>query len=488
MWLVIRWRPGGAVWMSLWMGLLGLEQPASASEDEIPAHVAAARSRIDWKIAGEEAVDTLAAYLQIDTINPPGNEDRGVTFLGQQLDELGIPWERIELSPGRSSLVARVAGNGSDKPLCLMHHIDTVTVEPDRWPEATGPLSGTIADGFLWGRGALDMKGMGALQLRVLGWLARLPVPLRRDVVMIAVADEEVDNLGMKQIVAPEVWSRIGCSQMINEGGFGIEDALFEGQAVHAISVAEKGVLWVKVIAEGRAGHGSVPVPEEEAPERLLQAMEALAHYKPKYKVDPTLYQLLENVGKHKGGFTGTVLSSKFLVRTLAWGKLRSNPTTNAILQDTVHLTGMSGAQSPNVVPSRVEALYDCRLLPGTTPEQHLAQLQKRVEKIPGITLEVLHSESSNGSPMEDPLYDAIARYAVEGRPHAVAGPLLSVGFTDSIYARPLGVAAYGYIPFELDSEIAETMHGHGERLPVEQVGEGLQRLFSIVVDQAGVK
>jgi acetylornithine deacetylase/succinyl-diaminopimelate desuccinylase-like protein len=465
---------------------LGLVAGAWAQE-EVPAHVVAARDRVDWRIAGDEAVRTLSEYLQVDTINPPGNEDRGVEYLGKQLDELGIPWERIELEPGRASLIARVGGQGTEPPLCLMHHIDVVPAETEQWPEATGPLSGAVSDGFVWGRGALDMKGMGALQLRVLGWLKRLQVPLRRDVVMLAVADEEVDNRGIRQLVTPEIWQRIGCSQLINEGGLGVRDALFEGQAVHAISVAEKGVLWVRMSASGRAGHGSVPVPEEEAPDRLRRAMEALAHHKPQYRVDDSIYELLERVGKQKGGLTGFVLRSKLLVRTLAWNRLRANPTTNATLHDTVHLTGMAGASSPNVVPSTVSAVYDCRLLPGTTPEQHLARLQKRVAGIEGITFEVLHSSVANESPMEDSLYEAIARYAVEGRTDAVAGPLLSPGFTDSIFLRPLGVAAYGYVPFEVDSEVAATMHGHGERVPVDQVSEGLRRLFSIVVDQAGV-
>ncbi|MEQ1501967.1 MAG: M20/M25/M40 family metallo-hydrolase [Myxococcota bacterium] len=455
---------------------------------EVPAHVVAARSKIDWTIAGDEAVRVLADYLKVDTSNPPGNEALGVAYLGGVLDAEGIPWEQIELAPGRSMLVARVQGSGKQKPLCLMHHIDTATFEADRWPADTGPLSGAIADGYLWGRGALDMKGMGAIELMVLAWLNRTQVPLDRDVVLLAVADEEVANTGAAMLADPARWASIGCDHLINEGGLGIRGALFDGQAIHAISVAEKGALWVNVVAEGRAGHGSVPRPEEEAPTRLVRAIEAIERYHPVYKVDDSLYTLLANVGEHHGGFSGFVLKNRFLVRTLAWGKLRSNPTTNAVLQDTVHLTGMRGAQEPNVIPSRVEAVYDCRLLPGTTPEIQLERLRKQVQGIDGITLEVVHAMEGNGSPVDDPLFDTIARYAVEDRPAAVAGPLLSVGFTDSILLRPLGVAAYGYVPFEVDPEVADTMHGHGERVPVDQVGEGLRRLYSMVVDFAGVR
>ncbi|MBW1881031.1 MAG: M20/M25/M40 family metallo-hydrolase, partial [Deltaproteobacteria bacterium] len=347
------------------------------------------------------------------------------------------------------------------------------------------PFSGHLdPDGMLWGRGALDMKGMGALELMTLVWLKRLDVPLERDVVLVAVADEEIDNLGMLQLVE-EHWDRVGCSHLINEGGLGAQDAVFDGQTLHSISVAEKGVLWVRMVASGEAGHGSTP-RSGEAPDRLLEAMEAIARRKPKPRFDPALYELLAAAGRHHGGFTGFVMRSRFLVRLLAKGQLMKNPLTRAAITDTVHLTGMAGGSEPNSVPSQVSATYDCRLLPGTEPDAVLAELRHLTRKVEGIEFEVLHSVSSNGSPWDDPLYDAIAAYAVEGRPNAAAGPLLSVGFTDSIYARPLGVHAYGYIPFEVNGEELATMHGRDERVSAENVREGLRRLFSIVVDFAG--
>ena len=454
--------------------------PASVT----PAHVERARAAVDWERASAEAVELLAAYLRVDTTNPPGNEDRGVAWLGAHLDAIGVPWERVEHAPGRSSLIARLEGGDDAAPLCLMHHIDVASWEADRWPTDRGPLSGAIADGAIWGRGALDMKGMGALELLTVALLKAHAVPLRRDVVLLAVADEEVDNQGARDIAA--VWDRVGCSEMINEGGLGVRDALFDGQAVHAISTAEKGILWVQMHADGRAGHGSTPHPGE-APERLLTAMAAIERkVRAKPTIDPSLFALLDAVGRQKGGAVGAVLRSRPLVSLLVKPRLKREPTTLAVMTDTVHLTGMRGAEAPNVVPSRVSATYDCRLLPGTTPEQHLARLERAVRGIDGISFEVIQQAVSNGSPVDRPLCDAIARSAVEDRPDAAAGPLLAVGFTDSLVLRPLGVDAYGYVPFEVDAEVAETMHGHGERVPVDQVGEGLRRLFSIVVDAAG--
>ncbi len=444
-----------------------------------------ARDAVDWTAVGDVTVQLLSDYLQVDTTNPPGNEQAGVDWLVAHLDEAGIPWETVGHAPGRSSLIARVA-SGSDAPaLCLMHHVDIAGYETGQWPEESGPLSGAIIDGELWGRGALDMKGMGAIELMTLVLLKRHQVPLDRDVVLLAVADEEVNNTGAMDLV--KVWDdKIRCGTMLNEGGFGVTDALFDGQAVHAISSAEKGVIWFQMKAEGRAGHGSTPYPGE-APDRLLEAMAAVEKkVKVRPKIDDSLYELLHAVGEQKGGFTGTVLKSRLLTSLLVKPRLKATPTTNATMLDTVHLTGMRGAEAPNVVPSAVYAQYDCRLRPGTTPAEHLARFEKAVEGIEGISFEILHEMESNGDPTDSDFFRTIAHYAVEDRPYAAAGPLLAVGFTDSLLVRPIGVQAYGYIPFEIEPEILETMHGHRERVPVDQIPEGLRRLYSIVVHAAG--
>lgn len=454
---------------------------------ETPPHVVAARDAVDWATAGDATVALLADYLRVDTLNPPGHEDRAVAFLSARLDAAGIEWEQVVHAPGRSSIVARLRATepSGEPPLCLMHHIDVAGAEPDKWPEGRGPLSGAIADGAIWGRGALDMKGFGALQMVVLEQLKAQGVALHRDVVMLGVADEEVDNVGAHDLA--KRWSDIGCSQMINEGGLGVRDALFDGQSVHAISSAEKGVLWFRLIAEGRAGHGSTPYPGE-APDRLREAMERIAKkVKVRPRIDDSLHELLTAVGDDEGGVTGVVLKSRFLTNLLVKGRLKSVPTTMATMVDTVHLTGFSGAEAPNVVPSEVWAQYDCRLLPGTTPAEHLARFEKAVKGIEGLRFEVLHQAESNGSATDSDFFRAIAHYAVEGKTHAAVGPLLSVGFTDSLIMRPLGVEAYGYIPFEVPAEVAETMHGHGERVPVEEVHEGLRRLYGLVTHMAAV-
>ncbi len=456
------------------LALAALAQP--------PAHVTSWRDQVDWQAAQAEAVDVLSGYLRVPSVNPPGNEDLAAAYLTELMRREGIDWEWLTHAPGRSSFVARVGPPGVE-PLCLVSHLDVVSSDLDQWPAATGPLSGAVVDGEVWGRGALDMKGMGAIEALSLVWLKRLGVPLRREVVLVAFADEEVGNLGARDSVE-RYWDRLGCTHAINEGGLGIRDALFDGQSVHAISTAEKGLLWVRVIAEGRAGHGSTPYPGE-APDRLREAVRALERYRPRPVMDPAIKALLVAVGEHKGGAVGAVLKSGALRGLLVRPRLMAEPSLAAAMTNTLHLTGFGGAEEPNVVPSAVYAQLDCRLLPGTTPDEMVATLEHLLRKVDGVRLEVLDQATSNGSPIDDPLYDALAYYAVEDRPDAVAGPVLSVGFTDSLVLRPLGTRAYGYVPFEVDAELAETMHGHGERVPVDQVGEGLRRLFSIVLEVA---
>ncbi|MCP4868099.1 MAG: M20/M25/M40 family metallo-hydrolase [Proteobacteria bacterium] len=449
----------------------------------LPTARTAWHQAVDWDSAGAEATSVLAGYLQTDTRNPPGLESAGARYIAGVLQREGIPYQLMEHAPGRASLVARVAGDGSEAPLCLMSHIDVVPWELESWPEDTGPLSGTIdEDGILWGRGALDMKGLGALELMTLVWLNRLQVPLKRDVVLLAVADEEVDGGGARMI-ADEYWDDIGCSHMINEGGLGIRGVFFDDQTVYAISVAEKGVLWLRMIASGDPGHGSTPRPDE-APDRLRDALVVLdEEWDPEPQFDPALDELFFRVGDGRGGLSQAVLTHPQAVRSILAGRLMGNPATAAMITNTVHLTGMEGANQPNVIPGEVSALLDCRIQPGTSPIEVLAEIQAIFEDMPWIRFEVLNQFAGNGSPYDDPFFATLAKHMVDGRDDAVAGPIVSVGFTDSIHFRALGVHAYGIVPFEVTGDDLKTMHGNGERVSVANVHDGLRKLFAAVVD-----
>lgn len=442
-------------------------------------------AEVDWSSAGDEAVDVLSQYLRVDTVNPDGHEDRAVEFLGAILDKEGIPWTEYTFRPGRSSLVARLKGTGQEPPICMINHTDVVPSEPEFWPADAAPLGGVIKDGAVWGRGALDMKGMGVLELQTLIELKRQGVPLRRDVIFIAVGDEEVDSGGMRDLVEHH-WGEIGCSQSVNEGGIGLKDLLFPNQTLYGISVAEKGIAWVKMTATGPAGHGSRPDPIQ-APHVLARAAYALEQYKASIHWHWSLMELFKNVGTTQKGLTRFILSSPGLTKLALKGRLAGNPTTRAVMIDTINLTNYSGGSSPNVVPTEASATLDCRLLPGTTPDEMMATLRSLVPD-PAIRFELLQGRDANESPTDDSLYRALAAHAVTDasgavRKDAVAGPVLSPGFTDSLLLRPLGVHAYGFVPFELTLDEAGTMHGHGERVSIENMRNGLRILYSSILD-----
>lgn len=449
---------------------------------ETPAQVVTWRDGIDWSAAGDEVAGWLSGYLQVDTVNPVGNEMDGAQFLHRLADDEAIEHQIFDHGGNRASFLARIPGSGSEKPVCLLSHIDVVPSELENWTH--DPLSGAIEDGKVWGRGALDMKGMTMVQWGAMVWLSRLQVPLTRDVILLAVADEEIGGMGMRTLIADH-WDGIDCGVILNEGGIGIQDALFPGQDLHPISVAEKGNLWVRLVASGPAGHGSRIEPDE-APGRLLEAMERVAReYRSDLTIGPELVELLRRVGAHKGGIYGAVLRSKPLRNLLVKPKLKAIAGTRAVITDTLHLTGMGGASSVNVVPSEVWAQYDSRLRPDSSPEAQLAKLQKITAKLPGIRWEVIESKSGNGDSWDDPFFEAIAHYAVEERPQGVAGPVLSPGFTDSIFARDVGVRSFGYVPFVVTQTDAQRMHGHDEHVSVENLRDGTRVLFSLLADFA---
>ncbi len=451
-----------------------------------PAGLDTVRKALPLAKAHEELVGWLQAYLRIDTMNPPGNETRGANFLAEILAKEGIASQIYEFAPGRGSLVARLpaAASPTERPLCLLSHIDTVTAEAEKWPADAQPLSGARKNGEIWGRGALDMKGMGILELGTMVWLKRLKVPLRRDVVLLAVADEEVDNLGMKLLTQAH-WNELGCGHLLNEGGIGLKDAIVQGQTFFAVSVAEKGLLWLKLTAHGKSGHGSTPLPGR-APDRLLDALVKIRAKVHATQVHQSLYTALAAVGRQLGGVQGYVMQRPTLVDWLALGQLEAEPGTRAAIRDTCQVTGFSGMFAPNVVPSEVSAQIDCRVLPGRDPAALLRDLKALVDD-PNVDFEVLHAARATESPSDDPFFRALLRHTRALGPHVVSGPVLSVGFTDSIYARPLGVRAYGLVPVEIPRALAETMHGERERVPEASFVQGLQVLWNVVVDTAAV-
>ena len=232
--------------------------------------IPAAAQAPDWNAVEAEAIRTIQSYVRINTSNPPGDVTKAADFLTALLKREGIPVTRYESAPGRSILVARLKGTGPAKPLLLLHHMDVVPTDPTRWQH--DPFAAEIADGKIWGRGTMDMKGLGVVQLMAFLLLKRQNVPLARDVILMAVPDEEVGGKLGAEWMRTNHYAEIDPEFILDEGGFGSRDLFAPGKLVFGISVAEKKILWLKLRAEGVAGHGSQP-HDQNPNDRLICAL-----------------------------------------------------------------------------------------------------------------------------------------------------------------------------------------------------------------------
>jgi acetylornithine deacetylase/succinyl-diaminopimelate desuccinylase-like protein len=447
------------------------------------AAVEALRPRLDAADA-DLALQRLKTYVAIPSLTPASDDGqvRAVEQLAAWLAEDGITAEVDRFAPNFANLIARLpptVPSPAEGPLCLLSHVDVVPAETGRWQHA--PFAAEVDEaGWLHGRGVLDMKGIGILELSAFRELAASDVPRRREVVLLAVSDEEGENAGARRLAAR--WSELGCAHVLNEGGMGVRGAVVDDLTTFGVSTTEKGHLWAKLVAHGPPGHGSTPRPDD-APARLMDALARLQRFQPAVRVQPQLTELLADVGRHAGGLTGAVLRSEGATRVLAVPALRAEPLTAAILADTVHVTGFGGAEAPNVVPSTVWAQLDVRLLPGTSVDAMTATLREVVAAVPEVELVVLSAAPAAVSPTDDDVYAAIVRQLRLAFPDAAVGPLVMPGSTDCAYLRPLGARCYGVAPFPLPAEVLEGMHGDDERLPVEVFRRGLDVFFGIVLE-----
>ncbi|MFQ5700508.1 MAG: M20/M25/M40 family metallo-hydrolase, partial [Acidobacteriota bacterium] len=341
---------------------------------------------IDWPRYQEETVDRLSHYLTINTANPPGNEMRATRYFKEWFAQEGIPSEVFEIAPGRANLVARLKGDGSKRPLIISNHVDVVNADSSAWKVA--PFSGAIRDGRIYGRGALDMKGMGLLEAMVLVALHREGIPLSRDVVFVATADEEVGFGGAAGLVENKPDLIREAEFLITEGG----QNLLEGKQVRffGVDAAEKAPFWLRLVAEGTPGHGSRP-KRDAASHRLVRALARVVDWETPITILPGVEKFFRDLARLEE--PGRAEQFRHLRRAIEdpdfLRSLTEDDTTNYLLRDTVSLTVLKGAPQTNVIPGRAVAHLDVRLLPGRKPEEFLAQLREVIAD-PSIAIEVI--------------------------------------------------------------------------------------------------
>jgi len=426
----------------------------------------AASAGTDWGKYETQAVSLLRDYLRIDNTNPPGNEAKAADFLEGALKDSDIVPSRFEFAPGRSIIYARLKGTGKKRPLILTHHMDTVPADSGAW--TVPPFSGELKDGYVWGLGAIDMKTTGILHLMALKMAAESGKPLTRDLIFLAVGDEEVDSAGMRWFIKNKSDLITDAEFALNEGGtIKVEKGHPD---IYMVSTVEKAAFWLEMTAEGTAGHASLPAPDP-AVDRLLRALNKLALFPRPIRVIPSAEMYFAR--------TGHPDIRKELLDPVKAAAILDVPYNKAILTDTISITQLKASDTINTHPNRAQAGLDCRLLPGTAPEDMLAAMKKLIGD-DKVTFKTVLSESSKESDPDSALLRAIRKVAGEGDHNAIVAPAILTSSTDSHYLRDLGIAAYGFEPYRL-TEGDERSHANDERISIENINFGLRFLFSVI-------
>jgi acetylornithine deacetylase/succinyl-diaminopimelate desuccinylase-like protein len=416
-------------------------------------------------VALEGPAGILQGTLRFNTSNPPGNEKEAALYLKRLLDAEGIPCEVFESTPGRANVLARLSSAvpSPRPPLLLLHHMDVVGADPSEW--TVPPFDGAVKDGSLWGRGALDSKLTGALQVAVLIRLKRENVPLNRDVILLASADEEEGGRWGTGWMVERHWKLLNPAYVIDEGGFGFRGVFsYKDDVVYACAVGEKKVLGLRVSARGRSGHASMPY--DDNPHDILRR--ALT------RIEQTFVRL--------EGRPSALVSE--MERRL--GSIRPSPLAYAIRHNTVAATSFltwSGNwedPTPNVIPGRAVATLDCRLLPGEDETLFLKALEKAVDD-PRVTIAVTRRSAINGTRDMDyagPLFQALEDTVRKHDPGARVTPFLYPGATDSRFFRARGVPCYGIVPVVLTEEEFSRIHSADERVPLDRLEKGFEMMY----------
>jgi acetylornithine deacetylase/succinyl-diaminopimelate desuccinylase-like protein len=425
---------------------------------------------IDWEAVTQEATDLLSRYIRVDTSNPPGNEEAAALFLADILHREGLETKLYQAAPNRANLSARLPGDGSKRPLILLNHTDVVPAEASFWEEP--PFSGTVRDGFVWGRGALDMKGMAVMELMTFLLLKRHGIPLRRDVVFLALADEEVGGEFGVEWMDRHHPEAMDAEYVLNEGGGGTTELLGVRRPIFNCSVSEKAPLWLKLRTQGPPGHGSVP-RDDNSLERLVRALNRVQNWERPITVLPEMALYLR--GLHEGGVLPEVPGESALAQIA-----EATPMVRAVLTNTVSVTTCNAGYKHNVIPAVSEATLDCRLLPGQPAREFVEEL-KRVIDDPGVEIEEVYRSESIASPVQTELYDIAKQVIMETIEEALVLPYVASGFTDSRIFRQRGVVAYGLMPALLEPSDVNSIHGHNERISIENLRLGTTILFETV-------
>ena len=434
---------------------------------------------IDWNAVGKEASELLSTYLKIKSVNPPGNETITADMLAYELKKRGFSSKQYTSAPGRENLVARLRGNGSKKPILLYNHMDVVEADPSRW--SCDPFSGDLRDGFVWGRGAIDMKGMGIMQLLAVDLLQKHNPDRTRDIIFFAAADEEEGAKFGTQWMIDNHWNEIEAEYNWDEGGFGLQD-LFGPQPVFTVAVAEKRNLWVKLVAHEKPGHGGMP-HKNSAINRLVRALDRILALNPKFElntVTETMFKKISRIMPFPRSFLLKNLRNPLIFK-LIQPVLAANPTLSAMFKNTLSITVLNAGGKENVIPERAEAILDIRLLPNANADQYLQSLKRWIAD-DQIEIQTLATpQKANVTDINTDFYRTLESVIGELVPGSIITPMLTIGTTDSCFFRQKGVNCYGLFPIIINPDDLARFHGIDERISIENLQLGTRIIYEVL-------
>jgi len=437
----------------------------------------------------QEITQLLGELIRIDTTNPPGNETQAATYLARYLASEGFKTEIIESASGRGSLITQLKGTGEKPSLLLLSHLDVVAANPNEW--TVDPFAGVVKDGYVYGRGAYDMKCMTAIEIMVIKLLKKNNVKLKGDIVLAATADEEQGGEEGAGYLLQHHREKVWCPYVINEGG-GLAIPSKKGY-VFPVQTAEKGILWLKIKAKGTPGHGSTPNMADNAVLRMNKVIDKLGNFKPQTIYVPTLKQFLAEMAKQDPELEETFSrlltnpgQSEQILDELAKKDRALAEEIRPRIKMTITPTMIRGGVKENIIPSDCEAVFDCRILPGQSVTETVDLIKGLLKDVglDKLSFEFIQAHGGSESASDTPLYITITSVLKEFEPGCGVTPTLTTGGTDSRFFRENGSICYGFqpmIPDEPNDELEKRMHGIDERITIENLVYGTSILYETV-------
>lgn len=416
-----------------------------------------------------EALELLQDLIRFNTVNPPGAERQAQEHLAAHLSAAGFACELLGAEPDRPNLVARLRGERDGPTLCYLGHVDTVLADPAEWNSAHDPWSGNVAEGYVWGRGALDMKSQVAAEIAAAASLARSGWrPARGELLIVAVVDEETGGALGAEWITREHPDKVRCDMLVNEGAGCVFE--YDGARRYGVCCAEKGVFRFTLTTDGVAGHASMPSMGVNALLKMAPLLQRLGARRPAYELTAEPRAFLAAIGEDPEDPAGSVARLRAADERLA-------TMFEPMLGVTFAPTRISASEKINVIPSRAVLRVDCRVPPGLGEEQvrrALAEVLGPTHPEEGFRVEFTERVVGNRSPMASPLMDAISEWVSARDPGARTAPTILPGFTDSRHFRAAfaDCVAYGFFPQRHQSlpETAPLIHGADERIDVRDL------------------